>query len=175
MNSSLRITQDTPDTGFFQANVTSIIGARPIVGARVQIRDINFPDEVIAETVTDNSGQTESVSLPAPPLEYSMAPSAEQPYSLYSVRITAPGFESLEVNGAEILSGETALQNATLMPLENALGESEELFVIPPHTLFGDYPPKIAENEIKDVTETGEIVLSRVVIPAGVRILSTDV
>ena len=54
------------------------------------------------------------------------------------------------------------------MPVPDALGESEELFVIPPHTLFGDYPPKIAESEIKDTQETGEIVLSRVVIPAGV-------
>ena len=37
--------------------------------------------------------------------------------------------------------------------------------VIGPHTLFGNYPPKIAESEIKPVTETGEIVLNRVVIP----------
>ena len=40
-----------------------------------------------------------------------------------------------------------------------------ENFVIPPHTLYGDYPPKIAENEIKPVNETGEIVLAEVVIP----------
>ena len=37
--------------------------------------------------------------------------------------------------------------------------------VIPAHTLYGDYPPKIAEAEIKPVNQTGEIVLSRVVIP----------
>ena len=37
--------------------------------------------------------------------------------------------------------------------------------VIGPHTLFGTFPPKIAEEEIKPTTETGEIVLSRVVIP----------
>ena len=30
---------------------------------------------------------------------------------------------------------------------------------------MGDYPPKIAESEIKPVNESGEIVLSRVVIP----------
>ena len=40
--------------------------------------------------------------------------------------------------------------------------------VIGPHTLYGDYPPKIAESEIKPVSETGEIVLSRVVIPEKV-------
>ena len=37
--------------------------------------------------------------------------------------------------------------------------------MIGPHTLFGNYPPKIAESEIKPMTESGEIVLSRVVIP----------
>ena len=37
--------------------------------------------------------------------------------------------------------------------------------VIPDHTLYGYYPPKIAEDEIKPVNESGEIVLSRVVVP----------
>ena len=41
----------------------------------------------------------------------------------------------------------------------------EELFVIPGHTLYEEYPPKIPEEEIKDVDQTGEVVLSRVVIP----------
>ena len=36
---------------------------------------------------------------------------------------------------------------------------------IPPHTLYYEYPPKIAESEIKPVNESGEIVLSRVVVP----------
>lgn len=37
--------------------------------------------------------------------------------------------------------------------------------VIGAHTLWKLYPPKIAEPEIKDLAETGEIVLSRVVVP----------
>ena len=167
MPASIRI-QQTEDTGYFQANVSSIIGSRPVSGAKVQISDPNDSGKIIEETETDISGQTEPISLPAPPVEYSMEPAAQQPYSVYNVRISAPGFETVEVSGAEVLSGQTALQNVSLMPMDDALGESEELFVIPPHTLYGDYPPKIAESEIKDTQETGEIVLSRVVIPAGV-------
>ena len=167
MPASIRI-QQTEDTGYFQANVSSIIASRPVSGAKVQITDINDPDRVIEEVETDTSGQTEAVELPAPPIEYSMEPAAEQPYSVYNVRISAPGFETVEVSGAEILSGETAVQNVSLMPLKDSVGESEELFVIPPHTLYGDYPPKIAESEIKSTQETGNIVLSRVVIPGGV-------
>ena len=37
--------------------------------------------------------------------------------------------------------------------------------MIPAHTLYGDYPAKIPEAEVKSVNDTGEIVLSRVVIP----------
>lgn len=164
MPASIRI-QQTEDTGYFQANVSSIIASRPVSGAKVQITDINDPGRVIEEVETDTSGQTEAVELPAPPVEYSMEPAAEQPYSVYNVRISAPGFETVEISGAEILSGQTAVQNVSLMPLKDSLGASEELFVIPPHTLYGNYPPKIAESEIKSTQETGNIVLSRVVIP----------
>ena len=37
--------------------------------------------------------------------------------------------------------------------------------MIPAHTLFGNYPEKIPEDEIKPIDASGEIVLSRVVIP----------
>ena len=47
---------------------------------------------------------------------------------------------------------------------ETAEGQYRDI-VIPAHTLFGNYPEKIPEDEIKPVTETGEIVLSRVVVP----------
>ena len=43
--------------------------------------------------------------------------------------------------------------------------KQEEVVVTPDHTLFGEYPPKIPEDEIKPMDESGEIVLSRVVIP----------
>ena len=63
------------------------------------------------------------------------------------------------------MSGEVAIQNKGLLPIINEDENSAELFVIPDHTLWGDYPPKIIEPEIKPVNESGEIVLSRVVIP----------
>ena len=74
----------------------------------------------------------------------------------------------LNFSGAEILSGQTALQDVQMLPLERTESDTAQLYVIPPHTLYGEYPPKIPEDEIKDVTQTGEIVLSRVVIPSAV-------
>lgn len=69
----------------------------------------------------------------------------------------------MEVAGTEVLPNVTAIQEIRMRKAR----QQEEFWriVIGPHTLFGNYPPKIAESEIKPVTETGEIVLNRVVIP----------
>lgn len=114
--------------------------------------------------MTDSSGQTETVELEAPPVEYSMEPTDEQPYSEYNLRINAPGYEPLTVSGAQIFSGQLALQNQGMLLSAQAQGDYR-ILAIGPHTLFGEYPPKIAENEIKDIQATGEVVLSRVVVP----------
>ena len=152
--------QDLPDTGRLLVNVSSMISSRAVSGATVQITDSNEPEDVI--------GQTDTIDLPAPPLEYSLEPEAAQPYSVFNLKVTAPGFEPTVISGAEILSGQTALQNISLIPQFKTPNDDSVLYVIPPHTLYGDYPPKIPESEVKDVSETGEIVLSRVVIPSGV-------
>lgn len=137
----------------------------PIPDATVRITSENEPERIIEEALTNEEGQLNDIELEAPPVDYSMKPSANKPYSEYTITVRAPGFESIEVNGAEIFSGQTALQETSLLPLATGELDSAELFVIPDHTLWGDYPPKIPESEIKTVEETGEIVLSQVVIP----------
>ena len=153
------------DYGKLRVYVTTERQNRPVEGATVRITSENEPENTIEEITTDQNGQTPEIELEAPPLEYSMQPGANKPYSEYTIYITAPGYETMEVNGAEILSGELAIQNSRLIPVEPENPESAELFVIPDHTLWGDYTPKIEEDEIKPVNESGEIVLSRVVIP----------
>lgn len=151
--------------GKLNVNVISDNTNRPIEGATVRITTESAPDRIIEEARTDAQGQLNDIELETPPLEYSMDPSANKPYSEYTIYVSAPGFETTEISGAELFSGETAIQNIDLIPADTAEPDSAELFVIPDHTLWGDYPPKIAESEIKTVDETGEIVLSRVVIP----------
>lgn len=157
----------TQNMGRLLVNTTSLLRSRPIAGARISVSYTGVPDSMVETATTNSIGQITPIELPAPSIDYSMEPSANQPYSEYDVRVQAPGFEPVEITGVQVLPGVEAIQNVTLIPLENAMGEGNtaESFVIPPNTLFGDYPPKIAENEIKNVEETGEIVLSRVVIP----------
>lgn len=156
---------DNVDRGRLQVNVTSTLGLQPIQNARVQISYTAEAVSPIESITTDSSGQTETVSLSAPPLEYSQQPDQPQPFSEYTVTVQAEGYRPVEVSAIDVFPDVTAVQNIQMEPLEVSEGSAEENIVVPPNTLWGDFPPKIPEDEIKPVSETGEIVLSRVVIP----------
>lgn len=165
MNNMTGNRSDIPDQGSLQINLTSDVNARPISDAKIRISYTGVPDSTLEELNTDSSGQTETVELKAPPLEYSLTPDTEeQPYSEYTLQIDAPGYESVSIAGVEILPTVKAIQNVAMKPVDIP-HPSEEVFVIPAHTLYGTYPPKIPEAEVKPTNETGEIVLSRVVVP----------
>ena len=158
-------TQDAVDTGTLAVNVTSRAKNTPIADAQITLSYAGEPDTTIEEMTTDSSGQITPIELPAPPVEYSLESTQEnQPFSLYNIRIRAKGYRPLLISGIELFSSVEAIQNVTMDP-EEYPGETHNTIDIPVNTLFGEYPPKIPENEIKTVEETGEIVLSRVVIP----------
>ena len=153
------------DKGNLQVQVMSEGSMTPISDARVSISYTGDPNSSLEELLTNSSGQTESIELNTPPLEYSINPTIEsQPYSEYTISVTAEGFEPVTVSGTELLPVVTAIQNIRLRPLSQT-SDQTEVFVIPAHTLYGNYPPKIPEAEIKPIRDTGEIVLSRVVVP----------
>ena len=161
----IRAMQEATDKGELQINVTSTAGGRPIADARISISYTGVPESMLERVGTDSSGQTEVLELDAPPEEWSLDPNNErQPYSEYTLDVSAPGFEPVSIAGAEILANVRAIQNVRMRPSDVGR-EEEEVFVIPAHTLYGEYPPKIAEDEIKPSNESGEIVLSRVVVP----------
>ncbi len=167
MSKSLFAAQETSGSAFsgtLQVNVTSSVGFFPVAGATVTISNSDTPSEIIEQLTTNESGQTRPVELPAPNLAYSMEPSQPRPYTDYDIEVTAPGYEPVRIIGSELLPDEISLQNISMTPLEEAGGEEEDIN-IPDHTLYGEYPPKIPEAEIKTDPETGEIILNRVVIP----------
>lgn len=156
---------DTQYAGALKISVVSSIGLVPIENATVTISYTGDPENTLDTLTTDSSGQTPTVELPAPPLALSLDPDAlVQPYAEYNIMVTAEGFEPVYVSGSEILADELALQPIHMNPLA-VTEEDEKIVTIPAHTLWGEYPPKIPEDEIKPMAETGEIVLSRVVIP----------
>ena len=152
------------DTGTLRIQLTNRSNGIPVEGAKISVSYTGNPSQIIEEVSSDDSGNTETLTLDAPPLEYSMQPSEQQPYSEYTINVEAEGYRPINISGIELLAEETALQNVEL-EAEDAPGDPIDNIVIPAHTLYGEYPPKIPEEEIKTVNDTGEIVLSRVVIP----------
>lgn len=149
--------------GKLRISVISNQELQPIAGAQVTISYTEEPSQAIFTGITDISGETEEITLTAPAFAYSQTPSDIQPYTDYNITVEADGYEPALVSGTEILPDRVALQQIRMVPAERI--EEEQIVVIPAHTLFGEYPPKLPEAEIKSMAETGEIVLSRVVIP----------
>lgn len=160
----LHATQDNVDKGYLEINAVSEDNARPIRDAKITIASTGTPNQPIEEITTDSSGKSERLTLDAPPLEYSMAPSDNQPYSEYNLKISAEGYLDFIISGIQILPGELALQNISMIPAFTNQNNYNPA-IIGGHTLWEYYPPKIAESEIKPVNESGEIVLSKVVVP----------
>lgn len=154
--------QENVDRGGLKVTVMTADGTRPVENALVKISYTGESGQTIEEVRTDSSGQTPVLDVKTPPLEYSMEPSEQQPYAEYTVQVEAEGFENSEIAGIQVLPSVRAEQ-----PVRIAfqVGAEFERLVIGPHTLWGEYPPKIEEAEVKPVGESGEIVLSRVVIP----------
>ncbi len=152
------------DRGDLRIQVIARGASTPINNAKIAISYSGDPESTMEEVNTDESGIAEKITLAAPPLEYSMQPSEMQPYAEYTIQVTAEGYRPINISGIEIMSGQLALQEVRMDAQEAAVNPTDNI-VIPAHTLYKEYPPKIPESEIKPVTETGEIVLSRVVIP----------
>ena len=155
---------DNIDKGTLKIHLINQSTGTPIQGARIALSYTGNPSQTLEEVSTDDSGNTEVLTLNTPPLEYSMEPNENQPYAEYTIRVEAPGYRDITISAIDVLPGEESLQDVEL-EAEDAPGNPIDTIVIPAHTLYGEYPPKIPEDEIKPMSETGEIVLSRVVIP----------
>lgn len=160
-------TMETPadaiDKGKMRINVYDKQQGIPLADARISLAYTGNPERIINKITTDSEGAVNLDDLPTPPVEYSMEPGENQPFSEYTIDVNADGYEEINISGIDVFSGETSIQNVYLN--EDNRGIPENNIVIPVNTLYGSYPAKIPETEIKPVRQSGEIVLSRVVIP----------
>lgn len=155
---------DYKDKGSLQISVLTKNTDLPITGARVRITDTTN-GAVIAEMKTNSSGQTDTIVLPAPPVDDSRRENGDRPYSTYNVTAKAVGFETLHVGSVQIFPNCTALQYFNLKEATPS-GFNVRNLMVEPNTLWGDFPAKLPEEDIKPLPpSTGFIVLPEPVIP----------
>ncbi|GHV13347.1 peptidoglycan-binding protein [Clostridia bacterium] len=135
---------------------------KPVSGAHVYVRPRGDRIAAGEELTSNSSGNTETIDLAAPPVEFSLdETNTARPYSEYDLTIDAQGFNPVNIEGVQILPGEESIQNVIL----DREYEDENIW-IGENTLYGDYPEKIPEDDVKILPEAGGfVVLPEPVIP----------
>ncbi len=104
--------------GFLKVQVYSAQGAFPLKDARVIIsKEFNNQQKIFYEMVTDESGITEPVSLPAPDASHSFVVDGMRPYENYNIEVSKEGFQTSLREGLPIFPGVVSLQPIQLRPL----------------------------------------------------------
>ena len=161
--------------GYLSISVINASNNRPIQDALVNVYGMNDQQEstglVLENLKTDESGQVRNLTLDAPNIEYSLQPSDVKPYSEYIVEVIAQGFETVQIRGTQILPAVEALQNVPIgspntTNRKSRKRQTEVIYDIAAHTLWGNYPPKIPESSLKPLSApTGFVVLDEPVVP----------
>ncbi|MDR1559418.1 MAG: peptidoglycan-binding protein [Clostridiales bacterium] len=153
------------DIGGLKVGVYAVDIGMPLPDATVMITPRGEADMVLDQLLTDSSGQSSMIELAAPPIEYSLDPNGGKPYSEYDLYVSMDGYDSVAVEGVQIFSGSRALQDVRLHPRDEPTPALDTI-LIQPEVLWGDYPPKIPEDEVKELpSSTGFVVLPEPVIP----------
>jgi len=147
------------------AFLTSI--GSPAEGAAVQVIE---PDtgKVLEELLTNAEGQIPPVTLPTPPPEFSQQSNLPRPFNQYNLTVSLSGYQEAAVQNVQLYPDCTAVQRVELVP-------AYEEIVIPYPTLWGVFPPKIPESEVKKLPFPDNLVVlpeptvpGLVVVHAGV-------
>ena len=158
-------------TGTLRVQARTELGFFPVAGARVTVR-VSGSDQILEEVTTDESGNSPLIELEAPDVAYSLEPQREvRPYSTYDITVESSEFQTVRIVGVQILAGQEAIQEVLAVPRGEgfvSLSVGQSWIEITPNTLWGDFPEKIPEDEVKPLPgfeEDGFVVLPNVVVP----------
>ncbi len=158
-------------TGTLRVQARTELGFFPVAGARVTVR-VSGSDQILEEVTTDESGNSPLIELEAPDVAYSLEPQREvRPYSTYDITVESSEFQTVRIVGVQILAGQEAIQEVLAVPRGEgfvSLSVGQSWIEITPNTLWGDFPEKIPEDEVKPLPgfeQEGFVVLPNVVVP----------
>lgn len=119
-------TPDVSGVGYIKAEVTTGGGAVPIENAVVLItKKENGKTYLLKMLISDESGSTETVALPAPNVSFSETPDpTEKPFADYYISAYADGFYAENDMEVPVFSGVKSIQPIALIPRCGADGRA---------------------------------------------------
>ncbi len=147
-----------PDFGLLKVRTFLKNIGFPAEGVNVSITDPET-GQTVSQAVTDSEGQIPPVRLPAPPESYAQSNDMPRPFSQYDLQASGEGFDDVNISNVQIYSESTAVQDISVTSLRDD-------FTIPYPTLWGDFPEKIPESDIKKLPFPSNLtILPEPVIP----------
>lgn len=140
--------------GYLTIKITDEETNFPIEGAKIKISTIPKDECKKSKILYDNlltnsSGQVKKVLLDAPNFMYSQVPNSPRAYSTYLLEVEKDGYETIIIEGVQILPCIEAIQNISL-PRSSKLSKSNiKIYTIGKHSLYGPYEAKILEPSLK--------------------------
>lgn len=111
-------TEDTAFTASFQVRVTAANEAIPIPNALVIISRETDGEPVVQQILlTDSSGLTEPVLLPATDPALTMQPADNIPLATYEIQVSAPDYYRVRNSGVPLYGGIKTVLPVSMIPL----------------------------------------------------------
>lgn len=160
--------------GFITVSVIDNATNNPISDATVNIYSMgdngSTSTTVYQNLKTNISGQIVGLRVDAPDLIYSQQPGEVKPYSQYVVEVIKDGYETVIINGTQVFPTTVARQGVKLNQRQRSKilysRQNEVTYDIGENTLFGNYPEKIPESDLKPLPPpSGFVVLDNPVVP----------
>lgn len=157
------------ETAWLQFQLTTGGGALPVSGASVTVTDPESGEYRVL--VSDASGQTGLLPLPAPDAALSLMPNPpERPYALYNASVRAAGYLPVEIEGIQLFGGMTSIEPVELEPAPAVRGQAEEVYRIPENALEEE-EPRMPESVPEEVPPgRPPRILQEVIIPSEITV-----
>lgn len=105
------------DTGYLKTRVYTALGAIPLAGVSVKISSLDEDAPTVAlDLITDRNGETETVSLPAPPRALANTPGNARPYALYRIEAYLEHYGAYSALNVPVFGGILSVQPIGLVP-----------------------------------------------------------
>lgn len=130
-------------TGTIIFNVFTSDARIPIEGATVLLRRQEAPKELLGIRITNESGQTDPITVVTRDSSYSQVPeSTVKPWVGCVAVIEHPGYERVLLDGIQIFPGIVTTQSVQLLPLQELDPEQdgEQEFNFTPQPLWEEQP-----------------------------------